>query len=385
MRQFYRFFVASALVFVVSASASGQKRAAAVSGTMSVEEATALAEGWTFLAQRRIDQAAARAAALLRSNPRSGAALMFAVEVEIARGGPLAGLVQYEHWLGRRTMEEPAVLRRLARATLGEIGAQRQDPAARVEALRALAAEGETRAAEELAEAASQGGSAEKRALAALGDQSAVEALIAEVESAPAALVAAIDALGASRSPLAAAPLVERLEDPRPEVRGAAVAALGKLGDVRLLPRITAMLSDGNMYVRVKAAGALLRLGDKSGLPILQELMADPSPASMLAAAEAMAGAPDESWTALVRELTRAPQAEIRAAAARLIAPHDPELSLEVLQSLAAHENPVIREMASRGLGEVVTSDLTTLRGLMKNSDRLTRVRAAVRIIALTG
>jgi hypothetical protein len=34
--------------------------------------------------------------------------------------------------------------------------------------------------------------------------------------------------------------------------------------------------------------------------------------------------------------------------------------------------------------GEVATSDLTALRRLMKNSDRLARVRSAVRVLALT-
>jgi HEAT repeat protein len=351
---------------------------------MGVEEATALAQGWAFLAQGLVQEAAARASWVLAGNPRSGAALILAVEVEIARAGPLAGLDQYERWLGRRTMEEPAVLRRLARATLREVAAQQQDPTARIEALRGLTDEGEAGAAGELAQAASKGGSAETRALASLGDERAVKVLIAELNTRP-DRVTTIDALGASGSHLAVAPLVERLEDPRPEVRGAAVAALGKLGDPKLVPRITPMLSDGNAYVRVKAAGALFRLHDYTGLPMLQELMLDPSPASRLAAAEATASSPDASWIALVRELTGAPEPEIRAAAGRLIAPYDPELSLRVLESLAADQNPAIREMASRGLGEVVTSDLTTLRRLMRTTDRLTRVRAAVRVLALTG
>jgi HEAT repeat protein len=384
MAQVNRFLMASVLVVLLSPAIAGQRQPASRPGAMGVEEATSLAQGWTLLARGLAQEAAAHASRVLAENPRSGAALILAVEIEISKTGALAGLAQYERWLGHRTMEEPAVLRCLALATLREIATERQDPTARIEALRGLIDEGEAGAAGELAQAASKGGGAETRALASLGDERAVKILIAELSTEPGDRVTTIDALGASGNPLAVAPLVERLDNPRPEVRGAAVAALGKLGDPKLVPRITPMLSDGNLYVRVNAAGALFRLHDYTGLPLLQELMLDPSPSSRLAAAEATASSPDPSWIALVRELTSAPDLEIRAAAGRLIAPYDPELSLRVLESLAADQNPAIREMASRGLGEVVTSDLTTLRRLMKTTDRLTRVRAAVHVLALT-
>jgi len=373
------------MILLSPAVAAGQQRPPAPRpGALDVEETTTLAQGWTLLAQGHVQEAAARASRVLAENPRSGAALALAVEIEISRTGALAGVAQYERWLGRRTIEEPSVLRRLALASLREIATEQQDPTARVEAIRALIAEGDSGATGELAQVASTGGGAEARALASLGDERAVKLLIAELQEGPPARVTTIDALGASGSPLAVAPLVGLLGDPRPEVRGAAAGALGKLGDAKVVPQITPMLSDGNLYVRVKAAGALLRLHDYTGLPMLQELMLDPSPSSRLAAAEATSSSPDASWTALVRELAGSPEPEIRAAAARLIAPYDPELSLRVLESLAADQNPAIREMASRGLGEIATSDLTSLRRLMKNSDRLTRVRAAVRVLALT-
>jgi HEAT repeat protein len=133
----------------------------------------------------------------------------------------------------------------------------------------------------------------------------------------------------------------------------------------------------------VKAAGALYRMGDDSGLQVLQELTAEPAPNMRLAAADAMASRPDGTWLALVRELTAAPDLEVRASAARLIAPHDPELARSVLESLAANENPAIRELASQGLGEV-PSDLTSLRRLMRSPDRLMRIRAAGRVMVVT-
>jgi len=353
-------------------------------GAVSVEEATLITNGWALLAQGLYLQAATKAAQVLAAYPRSGAALLLAIEAELARGGAAAGLGQYERWLRQRTLEEPLVLRRVAHAVLREEAAQQQDQAARVEALSGLADEGESGAARELAAVASRSGGAATRTLASLGDERAVRTLVAELGRGSGDPVSTLDALGASGSPLAIAPAVERLKDPRQEVRGAAAEGLGKLGDTRLVAALTPMLSDRSAYVRVKAAGALLRLGDDTGMALLQDMIADPSPTIRIAAAGAMASRPDASWIALVRELTAALEPEVRAAAGRLIAPYDPELSRTVLESLSTNENPAIRELASRTLGEVVTNDLTMLRSLMRSSDRLTRVRGAARLMALT-
>jgi HEAT repeat protein len=351
---------------------------------MSVEEATQLTNGWALLTEGRYAQAAEKAARVLAAHPRSGAALILAVEADIGRGGAAAGLSQYERWLGRRPLEEPLVLRRVAYTVLHEEAAQKLDQAARVEALGALAREGEPGAAQELSALSGRGGGAATRALASQGDERAVRTLIAALGSEPSGGVAAIEALGASGSALAVPALVERLADDRPEVRGAAAEALGKIGDARLVARLTPLLSDRSAYVRLRAAGALLRLGDEAGMPLLQEMMADPSPSTRIIAVEEMASHPDSSWVAVARELTGAAEPEIRAVAARVIAPYDPELSRRVLESLTTSPNPAIRELASHELGEIVVNDLTTLRALMKSSSRLTKVRGAARVMALT-
>jgi HEAT repeat protein len=384
------------LVLLVLALAAGtraapaQQQAAArtqspvrLPGAVSVEEATQITNGWALLAQGLYEQAAAKAAQVLAAHPRSGTALILAVEVDIARSGARAGLTQYERWLGQRKWEEPLVLRRVAQAVLREEAAQQQDQTARVEALRALADEGEPGAARELA-AVAAGGQGATRALASQGDERAVRELIAGLDKEPAGGVAAMEALGASQSPLAVAPLVERLGDSRTEVRGAAAQALGKLGDTRAVAPLTPLLSDSSAYVRAKAAGALVRLGDNAGVPLLQEMMTDPAPTTRIVAVEEMASRPDSAWIAVTRELTAAPEAEVRAVAGRLIAPYDPELSRSVLDALATNPNPAIRELVSREQGEVVTDNLAALRGLLKSSDRLTRVRGAARVMALT-
>ncbi len=351
---------------------------------ISVAEATELTNGWALLAEGLFERAAAKAAQVLAAYPRSGAALQLALEAQLARNGAPAALDQYERWLGARTIEEPAALRRVANAMLREAATLKSDPAARIEALRALADDGDARAARDLAQVASKGQGAGARAVGATGDEGAVDALLVELKAGPGNPTRTIDALGASGSSRAIAPLVERLRDPRQEVRGAAVDALGKLGDAETAALVAPLLSDASLHVRVKAAGALLRLGDFSGLPILQELMASPSAAMRLDAAEALASRPDSAWLGLVTELARDPDPEIRAAAGRLMAPHDPEMARGVLGSLMSDENPAIRELASRGMGEALSDDLATLRRVMRNGHSLSRVRAAARVLVLT-
>src|SRR5262245_23191948 len=113
--------------------------ATALSSAVSVEEATALTQGWALLAQGMPAEAAKRAAEVLAAYPRSAAALALAIEAETSRAGSQAGLSQYERWLGARTLEEPSILRRIATALLREAAKDPQQLDTRIEALRALA------------------------------------------------------------------------------------------------------------------------------------------------------------------------------------------------------------------------------------------------------
>ena len=84
-----------------------------------------------------------------------------------------------------------------------------------------------------------------------------------------------------------------------------------------------------------------------------------------------------------VRRLTSASEPEVRIGAATLIAPHDPELAQRVIEREMADSNPAVREMATDALTEVVATDLRRLRQLLRLPDRLSRARAAGRILAL--
>jgi HEAT repeat protein len=282
-------------------------------------------------------------------------------------------------------LEEPAVLRRIAVALLREAAAQTGHVGARLEALRALAVSGDAAAAADLATAANSGGTAERRVLASTGDERAVSALIADLNKVTGNAMSIIDALAASGSKAAVAPLSDRLNNPSPEIRGAAVEGLGRLGlrlsGLDLVSRIKPLLSDTTPYVRVKAAGALYGLNDMSGLQILQELLQSESSTSRLMTLQAMASRPDAAWLEQVRRLASAPEPEARVGAARLLAAHDPDLARKLLESAMNDPNPAIREMASEGLSGTGVTDLSTLRQFMKSNDRLTSVRAAAGVL----
>jgi HEAT repeat protein len=350
-------------------------------GTIPPDDAATISHGWAMLSQGNLAEAAGRAEKILNGDPRNVAALMLAVEAQISGGGATAGLDQYERWLGQRTIEEAGVLRRIARAVLREQANQRQDAGARADAIRALVDDRDATVRTEL-EGPPGGGAT--RMLAESGDEKAVSTLIAQLKSGLADPVLTIQALGRSGSRAAIAPIVERLGDAQPEVRGTAAEALGHLDASDQVKRLQAMLADQSAFVRVKAAGALFVLGNDAGLPLLRDLMDDESAASRLVAAEAMASRPDVAWLDLVRGLTGAAEPEVQVAAAKLLAPHDPHGAGLVIERLGRHENIAIRELAATAQVAVMGDDLGVLRQLMRNPDRRTRVAAGTKVLVLT-
>jgi hypothetical protein len=370
------------ILVLISAVLHGQRgepgTARGSSRSTTSAETAEIASGWALLAQGSAAEAAGKAQQVLARSPRSAAALTLFIEAEAARAGSASALTAYETWLGTRALEEAGVLRRIAQAVLREESAQQRDARARAEAVRALQADGErvsTRAEPRDAQAAST-----TRTDVAPGDE---QALLNALKRG-AADVRTIDAIGDSGNKAAVPLLIERLKDQRVEIRAAAVDAIAKLGDADVVPRLKPLLTDTAAAVRLRAAGALLRLGDASGSQVLQQFMTSPVPQLRLAAAEAMAASPDATWQGLVRELAAGDDPEIQARAARLLAPHDPDASRKVLESLGGHENPAIRDLASHALGELLPSDLSALRVLLRNTAPLPRVRVAARILEVT-
>ncbi len=365
--------------FAATAVVSGRQRSASPS-----PETATLSQGWTALAGGDVSRAAALASQALVDFPQSPAVLSFAVETDLARGGRLAGLDTYERWLGQKKVDAPYVLRRIALAHLRASGSERQAGPARIEALKALVADGDPEAQRTLSTDASSGGIAETTALASAGDKRAVNALIGQLGSPNANRAMVIRALAETGSTQAIEPLLGMLRDERPDVRAAAAEALGRLGARDAVDRIKPLLEDSTSMVRLAAAGALYRLDDMSGLPFLQSLLNSQYPAVRLGAADVMSSHPDAQWQAVTRELTQESDPIVRLGGARLIAPYDRELAASTLQSLLEDGNMAIREEAGRILSQNVANDFASLRRLLRSADRLSSVRAAARIVELT-
>jgi HEAT repeat protein len=357
---------------------ASQKQSAASDRT----EAILLTNGWALLSQGLVDDAYRKANEVLVRYPRSIAALSLSVEASIARGGASNGLAQYEQWLGTKPLEEPSILRRVASAVLRESGSQSSDPSLRLEALRFLVEDGQPEALAALEAAAVP---ANTRTLAALGNSAAVKELTGQLAAGNPDKGRIVEALGHSGKRSAATAVAAQAADPRDEVRAAVADALAELHADDQIGILKSMLTGSSAFVRVHAARALFRLGDMSGLPLLQQLAVSDDSSGRLAAAEAMSTSPDPGWLALVRDLTASAEPEVRVQAARLIAPQDPEMARRVLETAAQDPNIAIRELASRALPSVLsTNDLTVLRQLLHDGDGSARVQAAARILALT-
>ena len=200
-----------------------------------------------------------------------------------------------------------------------------------------------------------KGGTAERRVLASIGNEQGSQRTRRRLEERNRQCDDDHRGAGASGSKAAIAPLTERLQNPSPEIRGAAVEGLGKLGSsFDVVARIKPLLNDPTSYVRVKAAGALYGLNDMSGLQVLQDLLQAEPAASRLIAVQAMASRPD---LALARSCATPDvgrrtggQGGCRPPAC----PARPGAGAEKCsQGAMSDGNPAIREMASEAFGEV--------------------------------
>ena len=382
-----------ALVVIAALTAAGvasgqqapdQQEAPARPGAISEAESAALALGWTAMANRHYGEAFEHARSAWARFPDSVPVLSLAVESVLADGGALPALDFYEGWQRQSPVEQPGVLRRIARGLLFEWAFRTGDTSARLAALTALRDQGEAAAAEALMTGALKGEVQDVAALAALGHEQALDRLVEYMGAVTGARDNEIRLLAASHNPRAVAPLAQVLADPLPTNRAAAARALGELGSPNALSALQKALKDQHAGVRYEAAGALLKLGDASGRSLLQELAASDSVSARRSAAMLLAADPDPSWMRLVRDLAEESDPLARLDAATLLAPHDPALADAVLDRLQEDDNPAVREAAEEALASIPATDLATLRRLLRSGHGPTAVAAAARLMTLT-
>jgi hypothetical protein len=346
-------------------------------------ETPELSRGWALLAQGNAAKAAAVARDLLSRHPRSIAVLTLAVDAEIARGGAQAGLDVYERWMQGKTHEAAYALRRVARAVLVEAARGTEDAAARLQAIEALVADGESALVAALGGTQPHLSPTEAAALGAAGNEAAITELLGVLGKPMVNKSAAIAALAKTRSPRAVKPLMGLLDDPDPIVRAAAAQGLGTLEATDAVAALKPLLNDPVFTVRFSAAGSLFALKDTSAVAWLRELRSSEHAAIRLAALRAMRTDPAPGWVDEVRALTTDADPEVRRQAAELIAPHDPETARATLEPMLKDSNPAQREAAGASYVQAA-GDFGSLRRLLESPEGGMRVRAAARILELT-
>ena len=379
--------VAAAAVLSSVAVLASQKPAPATmpTGAIPIEEAAALAEFWVLVANGRVNEADARIAQLLSRYPRNISILALAIEAEIAAGGATKALGTYEAWLGGRPVEEPGVVRRIARAMLHEWSRQANDSSARAEALDALARDGDLNALAIMRAIAQSDTESGLRMAVHFRNPQAVARVVERMKATRGSKIRDIDMLGHSGSSQAVPGLTEIARtDELPENRIAAAQALGRIGGAEAQTVLTPMLNDPHGLVRVNAAGSLFKLGNYAGINILAEQAASDNPAVRRSAADLMQSRPDDSWKALVRGLLSDPDPAIRLDAAQMLAPHEPGVARPVLEQLARDANLAIRESTELVMAKLSIASLVDLRTIMRAGRPLARVRAADRVLEMT-
>ncbi|HEX5069100.1 MAG TPA: HEAT repeat domain-containing protein [Vicinamibacterales bacterium] len=355
------------------------------------EENILIAQGWSSLVAGQLTDARAKAEQVVQRYPRNVAGAVLLVEVEIARGGGLAGLSAYDAWMGDRKVEDGNLLRRVSRAMLWDAA---RVPEASVDALQYLAADGDAEARGQLARRMLENSLGETRALARIGDEAAARKLIDTMDRTQGSKTLLIAAVVETRSPLAIPSLIRILDDTNhPENVAAAANGLGQLNARNALPQLQRLFTDQAQIspVRFSAAGALIKLGDTSGLAFLQaRLMQEAFPnggsptAVRLAAARELAGQPDRSWITVLEEALNDPAPDMRVQAAELLAPYEVDLVRGAVERLLRDDNPAVRERAGKLLVQRLAGDFGTLRRMLRSPDAPVQVAAAGRILELS-
>jgi HEAT repeat protein len=117
--------------------------------------------------------------------------------------------------------------------------------------------------------------------LGRLGNRQVLEPLVTAMANDPDPRVraAAANAIGWLRAPASVEPLSRALDDPAASVRAAAASGLGLIGNDRAVEPLLGVLDDRDSLVRYQAVGALMVLDDPRARPALQALSQnDPDP-----------------------------------------------------------------------------------------------------------
>jgi HEAT repeat protein len=324
---------------------------------------TQLAAAWSAFAAGRHAEAAKLCDDVLRVSPSlRHDALALKIRVDAARGDLNSAFDSYDRWTSGR--KDAALVEPVGERVLQELAGS-ADAGLRMQAIARL-----RRAGRSLPPGIQTN---DPTTRAASGDAAARDQLLREIASgelAPRrATVEALAEGGASPDQLATL-----LTNRSPDVRAAAIEALGAARTPGAVGAVAGLRNDPDPYIRLTANVALARAGDPDAQTAAREALSNPVADIRLTAAEAFRPPTPES-VAVVRAALGDPDPVIRIKAARMLAPE--EAALTVVTTLLSDENPAIRVEAAHTIEDGFPEALNVVRGMLLSSDPWIRLHGA--------
>jgi len=166
----------------------------------------------------------------------------------------------------------------------------------------------------------------------------------------------ALRTMDGASSHLAAADIIERLDDPDPEVREEAARALGRIGSLEAVDALVARLRDPASTIRPEAARALGQIGDPRAVPALIEgLGGGPEELEDTCAQALGTIGGRESLRHLRRALNGQHAERVFVSTAEAVSKHGIlEAAMDIFPRLHTTTNPVLRGQLAIAMGNLL-------------------------------
>jgi cyclophilin family peptidyl-prolyl cis-trans isomerase len=220
------------------------------------------------------------------------------------------------------------------------------------------------------------------RAAGQIGDERAAAplvALAAEPSVHPNIRLEAVTALGQLRTSEAVAVLQDRMTDPWPAMRSAALRAAAVADQENFLIVLSGLDADGEWQVRAALADVLAGLPAETALPRLREMLKDQDKRVLPSVMGALVRLKAPEAGEVVLRMLKEPDFAVRAAAARLVGQLKPAGGAEALREALTAAQPDsaydARAAALAALAEYGASEVETIRAGLADKDWAVRVR----------
>jgi HEAT repeat protein len=352
--------LALSLACVAVALGQSQRTRPAQSGDPELQQ---MGRAWAALGENRLDEAATLTEQIAARSPllaHEAAGLLIRIEANRDRVKP--ALAAYERWLRQSGRDDRFLLYPIAHRLLASLS--RSNDAA----IRAAATARLIRSGLPGATAASPQDVTAVAARAEAGDKTAQQQLSELVaQDAGSVRPGTVKAL-ASSGPGSVPQLVLLLAHKSPDVRGAAVEALGNIGGQQAVAALQGLRNDPDPYVRLRVAVALAQAGDQDAIATVSTALASPVADIRLMAAEAFRNNPTEASRAAVRSALAEANPLTRARAAAMLG--ESEEATRTVVDLLNSENPTVREEAAKTVEDRFSENVALIRGLLDSDDQ---------------